>query len=454
MSASTTCSSTPAILRGPPHHWGPGVREPARRRPPAQSGHRSDPKPTAFATSREMPMSEASEASPIKVGFLMDYISESRTMDDLSNYSEPLDLVFREGTSPADRPAGRDRYRSAQGLPRGNTKAVIDAFGELVDEGCVAVIGPHISDNAVTVRPEIERRFRVPAISVCGSEHWLGEWTFLLNNGSMTDEPILWAHLMAKSGQDGRGARRALVHRPGVPRELPPRRAVRGHPDRRRRSHRADRSGHLGRGRRAPRGGRERDRALRLRPGCRGDQRRARRRSTGIRRATWAPRSRPASTSTSGTRTSGGSGSSSTTRPTRSVSSSSTSTKPRTVDRPEYYSPLLWRDSAMALLYAFADAAPLSPAGREGGTRAGQDAARGVRLAGHAHLVRPVAPPRLGGCRLPRGPVARRRRQGTRRVLEVVSRRTLRRRLIYPAGTFRLGRRRASAARSTSSAML
>ena len=48
---------------------------------------------------------------------------------------------------------------------------------------------------------EIERRFRVPAISVCGSEHWLGEWTFLLNNGSMTDEPILWAHLMAKAGQ-------------------------------------------------------------------------------------------------------------------------------------------------------------------------------------------------------------------------------------------------------------
>ena len=31
--------------------------------------------------------------------------------------------------------------------------------------------------------------------------------------------------------------------------------------------------------------------------------------------------------------------------------------------RPEYYSPLLWRDCAMALLYAFADAQPLSPLG-------------------------------------------------------------------------------------------
>jgi ABC-type branched-subunit amino acid transport system substrate-binding protein len=143
-----------------------------------------------------------SQAEQIKVGFLMDYMSDSRSMDDVSNFSEPLDLVFREGHESGliDR-AVEVVYRGAQGLPRGSTKAVVDAFGDLVDEGCLAVIGPHISDNAVTVRPEIERRFRVPAISVCGSEHWLGEWTFLLNNGSMTDEPILWAHLMAKAGQ-------------------------------------------------------------------------------------------------------------------------------------------------------------------------------------------------------------------------------------------------------------
>jgi branched-chain amino acid transport system substrate-binding protein len=143
-----------------------------------------------------------SQAEPIKVGFLMDYLSDSRSMDDVSNFSEPLDLVFRQGQDSGliDRPV-EIIYGSAQGLPRGNTKAVVDAFGALVDQGCVAVLGPHISDNAVTVRPEIERQFRVPAISVCGSEHWLGEWTFLLNNGSMTDEPILWAHLMGKSGQ-------------------------------------------------------------------------------------------------------------------------------------------------------------------------------------------------------------------------------------------------------------
>jgi hypothetical protein len=43
-------------------------------------------------------------------------------------------------------------------------------------------------------------RFRVPAISVCGADDWLGEWTFALPQGSMTDEPIYWAHLIAKQG--------------------------------------------------------------------------------------------------------------------------------------------------------------------------------------------------------------------------------------------------------------
>ncbi len=149
-------------------------------------------------------MSEASAAEPIKVGFLIDYLSSEAT--DWTSFAQPLELVFRDGfeSKMIDRPV-EIVYRGAQGLPKGTVKAVIDAFGELVDEGCLAVIGPHISDNAVAVRGEVERRFRVPAISVCGSEDWLGKWTFLLNNGSMTDEPILWAHLMAKAGQPTAG---------------------------------------------------------------------------------------------------------------------------------------------------------------------------------------------------------------------------------------------------------
>ena len=173
-----------------------------------------------------------SNAEPIKLGFLIDYIGESSSMDDHSNFLRPLELVFNAGYESGMIDRVEVVFRSAQGLPRGNVKAVIDGFGELVDEGCLAVIGPHISDNTVVVRPEIERRFRVPAISVCGSERWLGEWTFLLYNGSMTDEPILWAHLMAKAEQPTAGV---LVERSYIgkePRELPARRAPRRRADR------------------------------------------------------------------------------------------------------------------------------------------------------------------------------------------------------------------------------
>ena len=102
----------------------------------------------------------------------------------------PVELVFRE----------------VEGLPKGSVKAVIDAYGELVDEGCLAVFGPHITDNCVPTREAIERRFEVPAISVTGSDDWLGEWTFSLPQGSLTDEPIFWADLVAKSGHAEVGA--------------------------------------------------------------------------------------------------------------------------------------------------------------------------------------------------------------------------------------------------------
>lgn len=144
------------------------------------------------------------EGQPIRIGLLNDYQPTGSAPN--PRWGNPMNLVFQQGLASGmiDRPVELV-YRGVEGLPRGNVKAVIDAYGELVDEGCLAVLGPNISDNAVALREHIEHRFHVPAISVCGSEHWLGEWTFLLNNGSMTDEPILWADLMKRAGQMSAG---------------------------------------------------------------------------------------------------------------------------------------------------------------------------------------------------------------------------------------------------------
>jgi branched-chain amino acid transport system substrate-binding protein len=147
-------------------------------------------------------MSYESHAEPIKLGYLFDFkLPPGFPRNQLDDMTDSFNLVFRRG-----REAGLiDRdveivFREVEGLPKGTVKAVIDAYAELVEEGCLAVFGPAITDNAVPVREAIEQRFHVPAISVSGADDWLGEWTFALPQGSMTDEPVVWAHLISKGG--------------------------------------------------------------------------------------------------------------------------------------------------------------------------------------------------------------------------------------------------------------
>jgi len=153
-------------------------------------------------------MAYESSAEPIKLGYLCDFrFPEGFPREQRDDLFQPFELVFDEGVKQGmiDRPV-EIVFREVEGLPKGSAKAVIDAYGELVDEGCLAVFGPAITDNAVPTREAIEERFRVPAISVTGTEDWLGEWTFALPQGSMTDEPIYWAHLLAKGGHTEVGA--------------------------------------------------------------------------------------------------------------------------------------------------------------------------------------------------------------------------------------------------------
>src|ERR1700755_918083 len=148
-----------------------------------------------------------STAEPIKVGYLMDFTLPPGFPEELlASFTQTFDLVFSEAVEQGlmDRPV-QMIYREVEGLPKGSVKAVIDAYAELVDEGCLVVFGPNITDNCVPVREAIEERFKVPAISVTGTDDWLGEWTFAFPQGSMTDEPIFLADLIAKRGLRGVG---------------------------------------------------------------------------------------------------------------------------------------------------------------------------------------------------------------------------------------------------------
>jgi len=147
-------------------------------------------------------MSYESKADPIKVGYLMDFtLSADFPKELLDSFVQSLDLVFEDALEKGllDRRV-QVIYKEVEGLPKGTVKAVIDSYAELVDEGCLVVFGPNITDNVVPTREAIEERFKVPAISVTGTDDWLGEWTFSFPQGSMTDEPIFIADLVAKRG--------------------------------------------------------------------------------------------------------------------------------------------------------------------------------------------------------------------------------------------------------------
>lgn len=153
-------------------------------------------------------MSYESQAEPIKFGCVFDFkLPDGYPQERRDDFNQSLQLVFDDALAQGtiDRPV-EFVIREVEGLPKGSVKAVINAYEELCDEGCLAILGPFITDNAVPTREEIERRFRVPAISVTGTDDWLGEWTFALPQGSMTDEPIFWAHLIKKAGHTEVGA--------------------------------------------------------------------------------------------------------------------------------------------------------------------------------------------------------------------------------------------------------
>ena len=213
-------------------------------------------------------VSYESHAEPIKLGYLFDFKLPDSLPDEMrKDLTRPFELVFREGLEQGliDRPV-EIVYREVEGLPKGTIKAVIDAYGELVDEGCLVVFGPAITDNTVPTKEAIEERFHVPAMSMTGTEEWLGEWTFALPQGSMTDEPIFWADLIAEGRlHDRRRAHRAVAGRrllhPGLPQRL----CAARHPDRRRGVDPSDGAGHRQAGARVARREAAGHRALRLR---------------------------------------------------------------------------------------------------------------------------------------------------------------------------------------------
>lgn len=138
------------------------------------------------------------ELTPIRVGILVDYPTRPGQPSDMI---DSIRLVLDEAVDAEriDRPV-EIVQRTVLGLPNGSYRVVRRAFDELVDEGCLVVFGPYVSENVVPLRAHVERVAEVPIITMAGSENALGEWCFALNNGSMPEEPVLLGAVIRRDG--------------------------------------------------------------------------------------------------------------------------------------------------------------------------------------------------------------------------------------------------------------
>src|SRR5581483_7723262 len=177
VSRGASCSS--ASWRGPRRSPSTTTGPSGSGRPSSCAGSRAFPSrscPRSVGRGRGGDMSVTSHATPIKLGVLTDLvIPKTPERDVWRDMVETVEFVFREALEAGelDRPVEL-LVREADGLPTGTVKSVIDAYRDLVDDGCLAVFGPNISENTIPLRTEIERRFEVPAISLCGADEWLG----------------------------------------------------------------------------------------------------------------------------------------------------------------------------------------------------------------------------------------------------------------------------------------
>ncbi len=136
--------------------------------------------------------------SPARVGVLVDYLDKDGKYDE--NILPTLEMVADDFVSRGvvERPV-EFVVRAVQGLPNGSFRAVRDAYLDLVEEDCLVVFGPQVSENGVALGPFIERA-QVPTITLAATEAMLGEYSFALPSGSLDEEPIIMARVVALDG--------------------------------------------------------------------------------------------------------------------------------------------------------------------------------------------------------------------------------------------------------------
>ncbi len=133
---------------------------------------------------------------PVRIGYLVD-------IDTGSLLGDCLDAVILAAEDALEE---RQLFRPieivpmiARGLPRQEARTTVRGYEQLVELGCLAVIGPYITDNGLALVPATQR-LHVPLVSANGSKPFHSEHCFTIGNGGVSEEGSIMAGWLATKG--------------------------------------------------------------------------------------------------------------------------------------------------------------------------------------------------------------------------------------------------------------
>jgi branched-chain amino acid transport system substrate-binding protein len=134
---------------------------------------------------------------PVKIGVLVDMDLGQL----LADWIDPTILAIEDALNEGVYSRGPIQLvvADARGLPRENYRKLLDGYRWLVDEGCVAVLGPLISDNSLVLQ-DLANELQVPCIGWTGAHRFASDYCFTVANGDIPTEGVMCAQWLAARG--------------------------------------------------------------------------------------------------------------------------------------------------------------------------------------------------------------------------------------------------------------
>jgi ABC-type branched-subunit amino acid transport system substrate-binding protein len=128
--------------------------------------------------------------APVRIGVLVDMDLGKL----LADWIDPTILAIEDAMNEGVYSRPVEIYTvDARGLPRENYLNVRKGYQKLVDEGCVVVLGPMISDNSVNIR-DLVNSTGVACLGWTGAVRFFGDYCFTVANGDIPAESTICAN--------------------------------------------------------------------------------------------------------------------------------------------------------------------------------------------------------------------------------------------------------------------